>query len=249
MRIDLDALVFNLGTPDANGTYWYITEMDGWDGPSLRQSFQGATTKHGGVLVESLLDTRAVTLKGVAKSTTESIFWSAYNYLLGITNNLVFDRNLVVYESPTAKRLGVIRAGAPRISFVGVGAFDFEIPLIARNPLKYLVTADSMAYSVGQTSPLTNAGTFDTAPVVTTTSAGTVIIRNNTTGQKFSTGNVSLPAGTVIDMGARTIYSGTTNLYNALTTTSVWWALRPGINQVYNYGTASVSVAFNSAWI
>ena len=138
MRLTLNGLDFNTNTADANGALWYITEMEGWDSPALRQSFGTATSRHGEVLLESMMSSRAVILRGVCKAVSESAFWVAYNDLLGLTNNLVVNADLVVYET-TAKKIGVIRGGNVKITFVGVGAFTFEIPLTANDPLKYSV--------------------------------------------------------------------------------------------------------------
>lgn len=138
LKITLGDFDFNTDIADSSGSFWYITAMEGWDSPALRQSFGQPTSRHGGVLLESLMDTRALTLTGVCKATSESAFWTAYNGLLGRTNNLVVPVDLIVYET-VPKKCGVIRGGQVRIDIIGGSAFTFEIPLIAPDPLKYSV--------------------------------------------------------------------------------------------------------------
>lgn len=249
MRIDLGDLSFNTLVADGNGTHWIITHPDGlegWDSPSLRQSFQDPAIKHGTVLTESLLGSRSLILRGIVKAPSEAAYWVAYNDLLGQVNNLITDIDLVVHE-PTPKQMGVLRGGQPRVRPIGVGAFDFEVPLLARDPLKYSTTEQQVAVGASSTVTCTNAGNFTTGPRVTTTSSGTVVLQNNRTGQRITT--ESLPSGTVLDFAARTVYTGSTNRYTSLTPDSVWWELQPGANNIQNTGSASVSVVYRAAWL
>lgn len=249
IRVDLGSQAFNTQVADANGSLYYVTEIDGWDSPAQRQSFQGPASRHGSVILESLLDQRAVTLKGIVKATSETAFWISYNYMLGLVNNLYAPILLKMLENPTTKRLSVIRGGAVRQTFVGVGSFEFEIPLIAIDPLKYNDTATTTALAAAGTVALTNTGTFGTYPVVTLTAAGTVVLNNTTYAQTLTTGTDSLPSGTVVDFSARTVLSGSSNLYTTLDAGSVFWALQPGSNTITNTGTAPVSVTYRDAWI
>lgn len=122
MRIDLHGRQFSTLVPDADGTEWMMTEWEGWDSPSQRQSLISPTSQHGGVLTESLLGTRALTLTGVVKARTEALFWKAWNDMLALSSNLVTTRSLVVYEGLNPKKMGVIRAAEVRLAFAGVNA-------------------------------------------------------------------------------------------------------------------------------
>lgn len=136
MRIDLGTLSFNTGTADANGTFWYATEMDGWDSEDVRiQTFEPDLQQ--GVVITTLLKApRALTITGVSKSPSENAFWTAYNGLDSVLPISMTSVAFKVYESTGTKQVMVHRAGRIRKRFVGVGAFEFEIPMIAPSPDK-----------------------------------------------------------------------------------------------------------------
>lgn len=249
MRIDLHGLPFNDEIPNTNGSLWYVTGMEGWDSPDLRQSFQDPTSRHGSVMTESMLGSRAVVLEGVVKSPNETAFWAAYNRLNGLTNNLFQPRFLKVYEVPTPKQVAYIRGGAVRMSMIGMSSFTFEVPLICPDPLKYASAPLTVSLLAGATATITGEGSFEAYPVVTMSAAGTFALENVTTGQRTTTGTNVLPSGTVIDFKKRTVMSGAVNLYTALQPSSVWWALQPGPNQITNFGGTAVSVQYQDAWI
>lgn len=136
--VTLNSQTFNTGIADSNGAQWFVTELDGWDSPGLRQSFGQPTSRHGVVVLESLLDQRALTLTGICNAGCEGDMWTAYNSLIGDINNLVTPVDLIVYET-TPKRIGVIRGGKIRLHHETMLIFTFEIPLIAPDPLKYSV--------------------------------------------------------------------------------------------------------------
>lgn len=244
MRIDLGSLVFN-DAADVNGVNWYVTAMEGWDAPNIRQSFAAPASQHGAVALESMLDTRSLVLRGIVKAPTEETFWGAYNYLSGLPS-LWVPIPLVVHES-TPKQSNVIRGGLVRQNLVGVRAFEFEIPLIAQDPRKYATADTEVVIDPGSSATLTNNGQFATNPVVEVVSSGTVILTNTTTGQQIAT--ASLPSGAVIDFHRHSIVSGGLNLYSTLVPASMWWSLQPGANNISNSGSAQVRVTYRHAWI
>lgn len=248
MRIDLHTQAFNTLVADANGTHWMVTGMEGWDSPGQRQSTAPPTSRHGAVILESMLDTRAITLRGVVKATGEGNFWAAYNALLGLVNNLTVPRVMKVHETPV-KRISVIRGGAPRLAHVGVGSFTFEIPLLALDPLKYADVAKSAAIS--GTLTLTNDGTFDSEPIFTLTGAGTFSVTNTTRSAyaKVSSGSKSLPSGTVIDFNKRSVMLNGVSYFSSLEPNAVFWSLAPGANSIKSEGSAPLSYTFRDAYI
>lgn len=248
MRIDLYDLQFNTMAPDADGASWYITDLEGWDTPNFRYSSQGPSSRHGVVILEHMMSERVLLLRGVVKAPAEPQFWTAYNKLLGQVNNLLEPRTLKVYET-TPKECYVVRGGPPRLRFSGVGSFTFEVALTAMDPLKYTSTAKTGTLT--NNILLNNAGTFSTYPVITTTSVGTVFLDNlaDPNYDAFSTGSNDLPSGTVIDFQKRTVVNGTSNYFQSLAPSSVFWALLPGSNQIQSTGTAGLSYSFRDAWI
>ena len=77
VRITLDGHDFNIGTPEANGVYWFIREWDGWDSPPQRQTTAAPQSRHGLVMSTNLLGARAIVLTGVCKAPTEATFWDS----------------------------------------------------------------------------------------------------------------------------------------------------------------------------
>lgn len=136
--VTLNSQTFNTGTADGNGSLWFVTDLEGWDSPPLRQSFGNPTSRHGSVILESMLDHRPLTMIGVCKATTEAFMWTAYNSLTGDINALVTPVDLIVYES-VPKKVSVVRGGQIRLNTLSMMIFSFEIPLIAPDPLKYSV--------------------------------------------------------------------------------------------------------------
>lgn len=240
IRVDLASIQMNTGVADGNAALWYVTEIEGWDSPAMRQSVSNPTSRHGGVIAESLYGPRSVVLKGLCKAPNESAFWLSYNNLLAAVGNPAVDVFLVVYET-TSKRLSVRRGGEPRLTFIGKGSFAFEVPLIAMNPVK-LSTTESSA-PVGS---VTNNGNFNTFPIIVTTSTGKPSFSNPT----FGAGAVlhftqSIASGTSIDFSKRTVEpSG----YEWVVPSSTWWELVPGINSLSISGVTA-TIYYRDAWI
>lgn len=245
MKIVLNDIEMSTGVADSDGSLWYVTEMEGWESPPTRLSSIDPSTKHGAVLTEGLYGARAVVLKGVCKATSEANFWKAYNHLLGSTSGLGVPFDLTVSED-IDKRLGVVRSGNIRQAFKGIGTFEFEVPLLAPDPLKYEVTETSTTIGAGGTATITNAGNFSTYPVIT--SGGDVSVENFTTALTVFTA-AAVPSGTVFDTLNRTIYSGATNNYEKIAPSSTWWTLLPGANEIRNHGSASATITHHNAWI
>lgn len=139
MRIDLGTLVFNTNVADAQGTFWYVTELEGWAGTSLRQTFVQPTGQNYEVLAESLKGQRPLVIRGLVKATSEANFWTAWNSMATYVEDLLAAVAFKVYEGATTRQVSVVRSGELRQRIVGVNAFEFEIPLTAPNPAKTVV--------------------------------------------------------------------------------------------------------------
>lgn len=244
-----DVLEFNTGVADVNGAYWYVNGLEGWDSPALSVVSSRQTQRHGGVLSSSLLEPRAVLVSGLCKTTTEERYWASFNRLMSVTSNLLVEHPFTLWEGETAKRLMVVRGDQVRVDHSGVGSFEFQIPLTAYDPLKYVTTASTTVINAGGTGTANNAGTFISERLIaTTSSAGTVYLQNQTTGRVLQLSSV--PAGTILDFKNRSIIlaSGISG-YKQLLMPSTWWGLLPGANAIKNSGTANVTISYYSAWV
>lgn len=239
----------NSGTPDADGALWYVTAWEGWDSPNLRQSVLDPSLRDGGIITDSIFGTRTITLSGVCKAGSESVYWTAYNRcnsLVGANNEV----DLVVSEN-VDKRVSVRRAGSPKIRSIGMGSFEWDWPLIAMDPRKYAVTETSVVIAAGATVTATNNGNAITYPILTVGS-GNLVVENDETGLVLSTAATSsphVPSGTVFDMLNRTAYSGSTSYFHRVNPLAAWWGLVPGTNDIINTGTNSITMTYHDAWV
>lgn len=243
--VTVNDIEMNTGIPDSDGSLWYVDGIDGWDSPALRQSTLEPTSKHGSILTETLLGTRAVTVSGLCKCHGTSGYWASKNHLLGSTSGLGVAFDLRV-EEDVIKRLGVVRGGEVRITYFP-GNFRFEIPLLAPDPLKYAVATSIVDIPGGEgTEVVVSTGTFATFPTITT--SGLVNIENFSVGLTLRTMEAA-PDDTVFDMHERTVYSDDVNNYGLLSPLSFWWSLQPGENEIRNHGTEDASMTYHDAWV
>lgn len=234
----INAIQMNNEWSDSFGSKFYMNRLDGWDSPPLRQNAISLPSQHGDITVESLYGARLITLGGLCKATSENNFFGSMYYLMAQTNALVNTVPLIVTED-IARRCEVLRAGPVRTTYVGVGAFTFEISLRADDPFKYAETAQSSGPGV-----LTNNGTVRTYPTITLTATGTPTISVN--GYTWvATG--SLPSGTVIDMKRQTVVNGVTSYFDQVNLVSDWLWMEPGANTLTS--SVACTVDWRSAWV
>jgi hypothetical protein len=245
LRVDLGSIQMNTDVADANGTKWYVQDIEGWSSPAIRQSIVAPTSRHGGVITEGMLDARAVILRGLFKAPSEATFWTAYNDINAAVVNLFTASTVMKVYETTTKRLSVVRGGEVRINFVGLGAGEFEVPLLAPDPLKY---SDTLNGPTALAATITNAGNFFSLPIITLTGGGSYTITNTTQGASASLIVVGAPAGTIIDFNARTVLSGSTDYYSIVDPLTVWWELLPGANIITKSGGAA-TISWRDAWL
>jgi hypothetical protein len=244
IQIELADLIFNDPTgPDGDGIYWYVTDMQGWEAPEQRLSALNLTGLDGVAIGESVYAARTVILEGVVKAPSEALFWQAYNDFNRKTSLLYALGTLKVHEQTTVKTLGVIRSAPPKVAFLGVGSFTFQLSLMAPQPIKLDDTEQTAAYGT-----ITNGGNYLSYPVITLTDGGNYTLTNTTQGAGATLTITAAPAGTVLDLRNRTALSGTTDVYSTVSATSIWWALLPGSNTLTKTGGAA-SIAWRNAWI
>lgn len=247
MKITYDGLVINdiFPVPDADGLTWLTQTLTGWESMPSRMGSMDYTMRHGGVIANPTYGPKAINVGGVCKSPSEDKFWLGYNRLLGIASTLKVGREFVVTED-VEKTLTVVRGGEPRFR-IHPGHFEWELSLTAMDPLKYGPPVTT-TIAVGATKNVINTGNIESPRItVTATGTGRLGLRNNKTGFRVHS-SVAMTSGTVIDQRARTAYLGTENRYYQLASTSLWWALEPGLNPIVNDGEAPVSITYRPAW-
>lgn len=259
MIFELGGITFNPepDAADSNGVYWYVTALDGWDSPDVRQSYTNPTSRHGAVAGRSLLAGRALVLSGVVKAPTVAGMWDAVEVLDAATNNLYQTRPFKVHEGTTIKYVDVVRSGALRKTLVGQCAFSFQIPLIAPDPLKYADSLTTQTFTTGATHTLNNTGSFPTENIqIEMGYTGVIDVVNADYGAKGLLGDRSVPSGTFFDVYRRSIDNGEApsasnyrSFMQALSPLSVWWTLQPGDNDVTNNGSGSITITYRSAWL
>ena len=99
----------------------------------------------------------------------------------------------------------------------------------------------------------TNDGNMDSYPIFTFAGPLTApTITNITTGEIFSTASAILSGQTLtVNCADKTVLLGSTSRYSDVSSTSSFWSLVPGINEVKfgaTSGSGSCTVSFYSAW-
>lgn len=126
------------------------------------------------------------------------------------------------------------------------------VQLFAADPRIYdaTLTTTSLATSV----TITNAGNFESRPVITVTPASSPVTITNAGDSsrfiKLATSTVgAIPNPCVIDLQARTVVDGSgVNRFDVVDPTTQWFVLVPGANALTISG-GSASVAWRSAWL
>lgn len=245
MRIDLGDIEFNNGL-DGDGIAWIVTNHSGWDDvPTYSPPILSNLVRHGGSTVPSFLGQRIVTLEGVVRAPSVALYEQAKGQLVDQALRFGDPVDLVFFETIN-KKCSVIAAAAPKIRILAPGTFEFQVSVVAEDPIKYDVTGDSTATS-GSFNAV-NDGNFPVWPTLTLGATGTVLITNTTvTGAPFVQFS-SLPNGTVINFNDRTVLDGSINRYDTIQPNSEWWALLPGTNAI-TYSGASATLSWNNGYM
>lgn len=250
-------------TVDANGTCWWITSVEGWrDRPAMRVASTPRQADHGSYDAPSYLDSRIITVGGVAEATTESLAYLSADIMASVCSDPAVLYPLVVTEPGRPDRRCNVRLNDATKVGSAYGAsstvFDWSLQLRAPDPRRYAAT-DTVATltlpigaGTGLTLPITvpftlpttvaanrativNDGTFATRPVVTFYGPVTdPVIANLTTGRNLAF-DLDLLAGETlaVDFDARSvILNGTVSRTYAIVPGSAWWELAPGSNDV-----------------
>lgn len=263
-----------LGAQDAFGTWWLLKSWSGLDGPSVAGQTVQKSGDHGAVATPQWYGPRTVTLTVQATARTQALRDVARAQLQQAIP--ISDLATLRWDEPVPVQLGVRRSGPIVETYSTLTDAVFSIPLVAPDPRKYSTvlhqaTATQASLAVGLAPPLTppftlpagappmavsctNAGSFETRPVVTITGPITApAVVNQVTGQAVSFPGLVLMATDVlaVDLNARSALLN--GVYRPADTSSSWWVMPPGTTGIRVTGTGStgstMTVAWRDAWI
>ena len=269
-----------LGSVDASGVAWVLRGLKGWDGPPAVGQVTQRSADHGGWPSAAYYGPRLMTLSVEAKAPTQALRDQAAERLVQAVP--VSDLATFVYNEPTPKQCYVRQNGSANIGMDKPTLVDvvFSIPLVAPDPRKYATVPFSGTATLPAPviNPLTlpvvlpagfpgsipaidsavvctNAGTFESRPVITVSGPITSPqVVNAATGQTITFTGLSLAATDQLVIYTDARQSFLNNSFQAADTSSAWWVLEPGTTQVYlaggNFaGGATITVSYSSAWL
>lgn len=260
------------GTTDANGITWLLKNFEGWDGTDVQGPGNVARSgDHGAWASSQFLAPRIITLTLLASAATQALRDLARALLqqaLPVSDLAVF-----LLNEPVPKQASVRMSGRITETYPTTLDVEFTVPMAAPDPRKYgapnLVSTVAPvqngvtlpvtlpftlpAQTPGGAVTVTNAGSFETRPLVTINGPITSpFLQNVTTGQIVSFTGLVLGAADslVVDFNARQAFFD--GVYRTADITSSWWSIPPGTVTIQLGGTGSagaqMSVSWQSAW-
>jgi hypothetical protein len=275
-------LTINFGATDSNGVTWLLQKVDGWDSPpsAVGQVIQ-RSADHGGYATAQYYGPRLITLTVMASAPDHATRDAARAQMQQTVP--ISDLGTFTYGEPEPKAVYVRRNASAGVTESCPTLCDvvFQIPLVSPDPRKYDPDVQTLSSTTATPPPTplslpflsgfpvsfpagvppgsqgvlcTNAGTFETRPLITVT--GPIMspsVVNGSTGQAVTFSGLTLASSDqlILDMDARQAFVDT--VFTAADPSSSWWVLEPGITPVYTQGSDSggsvLSVQFASAWI
>jgi hypothetical protein len=269
------------GQVDSNGVAWILNgPPKGWFGPASVGGVIQRSADHGGWPSAAFYAPRLLTLTGVARAPTQALRDQAVEQLIQAVP--VSDLATLVVGEPVPKQAYVRQTASAQVgtTFPTLVDVEFSIPLTAPDPRKYSTTqlvptstipapvlhpltlAVTLPASFPGSTPAidsavtcTNAGTFETRPVITCSGPiGNPQIVNAATGQVISFTGLTLASTDQLVLYTDARQAFLNGSFYAADVTSAWWVLEPGVTQVYLTGSnfaggATLTCAFSSAWL
>jgi hypothetical protein len=162
--------------PDENGVYWSIEELDGWDGPDVRQVLVDLYGVDGTIVGFNELASRLLTMtNGFAIAPSEDARWNAeleLGQLFGAT--LALGQSLIVVHEDIDRFAYGYLSSKPEWKEAPPGSaaqlpnawpFQFEASLICPIPIKRSDSESSgMSLERDGTTPIPTTGNYPTLP-------------------------------------------------------------------------------------
>jgi hypothetical protein len=257
------------GTVDANGIAWMLQSVVGADGPATSGQVVQQAGDHGGWATPQFYAPRTLTLTVWASAPSQALRDVARATMQQSVP--VSDLALLRLDEPIPKQMLVRRSGALTETYPVPTDVVFTVGLVAPDPRKYStvlhsLTANQGAGPAGLTSPnttpftlpagappmsasATNAGSFETRPVVTIAGPVTApAVVNQATGQSVSYSALALGASDVLAVDFLNRQALLNGVFRPADLWSSWWVMPPGTTGVQVTGTASTGASMTAAW-
>lgn len=263
-----------LGVQDANGTNWVLISTQGLDGAPTSGGVVQRAGDHGGYAPPQYYAPRPITLTVQATAPSQALRDTARASMGAAVP--VSDLATLRIDEPIPKQLLVRRSGPLTETYPTLVDAVFTVGLIAPDPRKYSaqlhsLSATQASAAAGLAPPLTppftlpagappmavactNAGSFETRPVVSITGPITSpAIVNQTTGQQVSFTALMLAATDVLAVDFLNQQALLNGVFRTADLASSWWVMQPGTTTVQVTGTggtgSTMTVAWRDAWI
>ena len=278
LTINFNETSGGLAVPDDSGVYWMVEELEGWDGPDVRQVLIDTYGEDGVAVGVNELSSRLITLSnGFAAAPSEATKWAAqsqFGQLLAATVPQGMC-TVVVHEDIDRTIKGYLASkpewkdvppGSLASYLPGAWPFQFEASLVCPNPLKGSTNGDSpFELTRDGSAAIPTLGNYPTPCVLhleypcnndyIEDQAGNRI--TITTAYRGSNYAPPMPTDLYIDTGARTVYDQDGNPAWDCIASVGWFQLLPngGSTLTYHLGSSSPSgtqeayAAWYDAWL
>lgn len=134
--ITLGGITFG-GAPDGDGDRFVVGEIDGWELPGVSLTLVDRPIEAGAVVARARYTAQAITLAGHGISQTPAGVWRVRNKLAAACDLVTTGGTLTVEEPSGVVSIDVRLADTLRCRRAGPYAVEFEISLVAPDPVKY----------------------------------------------------------------------------------------------------------------
>lgn len=268
------AIDLEFGVVDANGIGWILLSFDGLDGVDTVGQVVQRAGDHGGFATPQWYGPRVFTLVVRASGPSQAfrdVARATLQQAVPISDLATFR-----FDEPIPKQMQMRRSGRITETYPALTEAEFTIGLVAPDPRRYstalhqsVVVQGAMAAGLAPpwTPPITlpagappmsvsvtNAGSFETRPVVSIQGpvTGPAVVNQNT-GQTVSFSSLTLGASDVLAVDFNNRQGLLNGVFRPADLWSSWWVMPPGTTGVQMTGTAStgasMTVASRDAWI
>ena len=229
------------------GTEYRINSIDGLRSmPELRTSDYARLKHHGAYSGVDVLEGRVVTIALTVIGTSQADLDASLTAIEGATVPLLTGASPLSFQLPgeVAKRLNA-RARKRAVSIVptyNLNWAQMTLEFFCPDPRIY---SDALHTGSGT---VTNAGNFETRPVITVTGATTLSNANDNGNSIVVAGSTvgGVPNPCIIDLENRTVVDGGgANRFDVIQPATTWFAMVPGSNAISGGGT----ISWRDSWI